>query len=182
MTTGSKARPVRRKRTWRERSLTGKTLGANGAGKPAASRVDHEGSEQKALISWLHGEWHRGSEVGQAYPVTFHVPNGGARHKRTAGELKAQGVKAGVSDLVVMEARGGLFGLYLELKATPPRNASLATSQRDWLALADERGYGAVLAQGLEEARQVLREYMALPPTQVAGAVQRIEAGTDWRK
>ncbi|QTP60911.1 VRR-NUC domain-containing protein [Billgrantia antri] len=155
-----------------------------GVAKPAVKRSpahDYEGSEQKALLSWLHGEWHRGTEVGQAYPVTYHVPNGGHRTSRTGAELKRQGVKAGVSDLVVMEARGGLFGLYLEFKATPPRHASLASTQRDWLALADARGYGAVLARGLEEARQVLREYMALPPTEVVGPVRRLESGTDWR-
>ncbi|KAA0014758.1 VRR-NUC domain-containing protein [Billgrantia pellis] len=133
------------------------------------------------MISWLHGEWRRGTEVGQAYPVTYHVPNGGQRSKKTGADLKAQGVKAGVSDLVVMEARGGLHGLYLEFKATPPRHAATARSQRDWLALADERGYGAVLARGLEEARQVLREYMGLPPTEVAGDRHRLEAGTDWK-
>ena len=174
-----------RKRTWRERSLTAPTMGKTGTAKPAAPgapRIDHEGNEQKALVLWLYGEWQRGSEVGQAYPVTYHVPNGGQRNKKTAADLKRQGVKAGVSDLVVMEARGGLFGLYLELKATPPRHAAIAPSQRDWLALAAERGYGAVLARGLEEARAVLREYMALPPTRVVGAVRRIESGTDWRE
>ncbi|MBB3142211.1 VRR-NUC domain-containing protein [Halomonas organivorans] len=182
MTIGSKARPVRCKRTWRERSLNAPALGSNGAGRPAAPRVDHEGNEQKALILWLYGEWQRGTEVGQAYPVTYHVPNGGQRSKKTGADLKRQGVKAGVSDLVVMEARGGMHGLYLEFKATPPNHAAVAASQIDWLALADARGYGAVLAQGIEEAREVLREYMALSPTRVAGAVQRIEAGTNWRK
>lgn len=156
-----------------------------GARRPAKRRAqghDYEGGEQKALISWLYGEWQRGTGVGQAYPVTYHVPNGGVRNKKTGADLKAQGVKAGVSDLVVMEARGGLHGLYLEFKATPPRHAALAKTQRDWLALADERGYGAVLARGLEEARTVLREYMALPPTEVVGSVRQLEAGTNWRR
>ncbi|MDT0499692.1 MULTISPECIES: VRR-NUC domain-containing protein [unclassified Halomonas] len=155
--------------------------GARQAARRRASGHDYEGSEQEALISWLHGEWRRGTEVGQAYPVIYHVPNGGQRNKKTAADLKRQGVRAGVSDLVVMEGRGGLLGLYLEFKATPPRHAALARSQREWLALADARGYGAVLARGLEEAREVLREYMALPATEVVGPVRRLEAGTDWR-
>jgi len=142
---------------------------------------DHEGSEQKALISWLHGEWRRGTEVGQAYPFTYHVPNGGQRNKRTAAELKAQGVRAGVSDLVVSIARGGWHGLYVEFKATPPRHASLAASQREWLARMEAAGYCAVLARGLEEARAVLREYMALAPTEVRGQLVAVESGTDWR-
>ena len=120
--------------------------------------------------------------MGKAYPVTYHVPNGGQRNKKTGSDLKAQGVKAGVSDLVVMEARGGLHGLYLEFKATPPRHSAIASTQRDWLALADDRGYGAVLARGLEEARAVLRAYMALPLTEVVGDRHCLEVGTDWRK
>lgn len=175
------------KRTWRERSLAAAPLG--GKGQPGSAKPrrqsqghDYEGREQEALISWLHGEWRRGTEVGQAYPVTYHVPNGGQRSSRTGAQLKRQGVKAGVSDLVVMDPRGGLHGLYVEFKATPPRHSSLASSQRDWLALADERGYGAVLARGLEEARAVLREYMALPPTRVEGLRQQLESGTDWRR
>lgn len=155
--------------------------GAAGYKAPRRKPVDHEGQEQKVLIRWLQAEKMRGTPVGALYDVTYHVPNGGARHVKTASDLKKQGVKPGVSDLVVMEARGGWFGLYLEFKAAPPRHAALAESQRDWLALADERGYCAVLARGLQEAREVLGEYMALPPTQVVGLARQLEAGTDWR-
>lgn len=182
---------ARARRTWRERSLAEKPLAGPGKGVPKQvetttprrqPRHDYEGSEQKALISWLHGEWRRGSAVGQAYPVTYHPPNGGQRNKRTASELKAQGVKAGVSDLVIAAPRGGHHGLYLEFKATPPRHASMSASQREWLAEMERQGYCAVLARGLEEARAVLREYMALPPTQVAGAAASVASGTEWRR
>ena len=66
-----------------------------------APRIDHEGLEQKVLMRWLYGEQQRGTEVGQAYAHTYHVPNGGQRNKKTAADLKMQGVMAGVSDLVV---------------------------------------------------------------------------------
>src|SRR5699024_3023532 len=81
---------------------------------PRARRVDHEGTEQRALMLWLYGEQLRGSEVGALYPLIYHVPNGGQRSKKTAADLKREGVKAGVSDLVVMSARGGWHGMYLE--------------------------------------------------------------------
>lgn len=151
--------------------------------KPATRRrpVDHEGAEQRALMSWLRGEYLRGSDVGQAWPVTYHVPNGGHRHKATAAELKKQGVKSGVSDIVVASARGGWHGLYVEFKATPPRHAALQKSQRDWLAEVEAGGYCAVLARGVEEARAVIREYMALVATQVAGRPAPLAAGTEWR-
>jgi hypothetical protein len=120
--------------------------------------------------------------VGELFPVTYHVPNGGQRHKKTAADLKNQGVRAGVSDLVVMEARGGWHGLYLEFKATPPHHAALAESQREWLALAQARGYCAALARGHVEAKERLREYASWPRTEVVGERLALENGTEWRK
>lgn len=156
--------------------------GAPGYKKPRAKPVDHEGQEQESLMLWLYGEHRRGTEVGALWPVTYHVPNGGQRNKVTAVAMKRQGVRAGVSDLDVMMARGGYYGLKLEFKATPPHHAPLADSQREWLALAESEGYCAVLAQGLEEARAVLREYAALAPTQAVGEPLHLESGTSWRK
>ena len=158
---------------------------AQAAGKTRtrrAPRVDREGMEQKALIRWLYGEKMRGGTTADAYDHTYHVPNGGQRSKATAAALKGQGVKAGVSDLVVALARGGYHGLYLEFKATPPDHAALADSQREWLGKVEQQGYCAVLARGLDEAKAVIREYMGLSPTVVTVAPQRVASGTEWRK
>jgi len=153
---------------------------------PRKRPVDWEGQEQAVVIRWLLGEKMRGTPVGQLYDVTYHVPNGGARYAKTASDLKKQGAKAGVSDLVVMEARGGYFGLYLEFKATPPKHATLQESQRDWLALAEARGYCAVLARGLEEAKAVLAWYADQAQTEIETwvDVDRVECpvGTEWRR
>lgn len=179
------------RQTWRQRSLAAAPLAGPGRGSPQSTqapaarrqpRVDHEGLEQKVLIRWLFAEQQRGTEVGQAYAHIYHVPNGGQRNKKTAADLKQQGVKAGVSDLVVKVARGGWHGLYLEFKATPPHHAATAASQREWLALAESEGYCAVLARGLEEAKEVLREYMSWPATEILGGRQAMENGTEWRK
>lgn len=156
--------------------------GAAGHKAPRRKPVDREGQEQAVLMRWLLGEKMRGTAVGELHDVTYHVPNGGARHKATAAALKGQGVRSGVSDLVVMEARGGWYGLYLEFKATPPHHAALQESQREWLALAEERGYCAVLARGLEEAKEVLRWYAAKPPTWTDMAQRKNVPGTEWRK
>lgn len=135
------------------------------------------------LIRWLYGEKMRGTEVGQLFDAIYHVPNGGQRSKSTGAAMKRQGVKSGVSDLVVMDARGGWFGLYMEFKASPPHTAALADSQHDWLTLAERRGYCAVLAVGLEEAKRVLREYAALAPTHHHHtALVHLKSGTEWRK
>lgn len=144
--------------------------------------VDWEGNEQAVLIRWLLGEKKRGTPVGQLYDATYHVPNGGQRSKSTGAAMKRQGVKSGVSDLAVRQARGGWFGLYLEFKATPPKDAPLADSQFEWLEGSEYEGYCAVLARGIEEAKAVLREYASWPRTQVVGKRQVMNSGTEWRE
>ncbi|ATH77774.1 VRR-NUC domain-containing protein [Vreelandella venusta] len=152
-------------------------------GTPRKRPVDWEGNEQAVLIRWLLGEKMRGEPVGQLYDAIYHVPNGGQRSKSTGAAMKRQGVKSGVSDLVLMDARGGWFGLYMEFKASAPHTAALADSQHDWLALAEERGYCAVLAVGLEEAKRVLAEYAGWYRTGCSlEAAQTMKSGTEWRK
>ncbi|MFI0472953.1 VRR-NUC domain-containing protein [Halomonas sp. HMF6819] len=160
-----------------------RVLGPAGASTAPRKRpVDWEGQEQAVLIRWLLGERQRGTPVGTLYDVTFHVPNGGQRSKSTGAAMKRQGVKSGVSDLVVMDARGGWFGLYLEFKASAPHTAALAQSQHDWLALAEKRGYCAVLAVGLEEAKAVLIRYAELMPTYRHHDERPELIGTEWRR
>lgn len=171
--------------SWRVQATAGKprrkrSLKADGT--PRAKPVDWEGNEQAVLIRWLLGEKMRGTAVGELYDAIYHPPNGGQRSKTEAARFKRQGVKAGVSDLVLRQARGGHHGLYLELKATPPRNAALAESQREWLEGSEYEGYCAALALGYEEAKRVLREYASWPRTQVVGERLALENGSEWRK
>lgn len=162
-------KPVRRKRA------------VNADGSLRKRPVDWEGQEQAVVIRWLLGEKMRGEPVGDLYDAIFHVPNGGARHKKTAADMKRQGVRSGISDLVIRQARGGWHGLYLEFKATPPKDADLAESQREWLEGSELEGYCAVLARGVEEAKAVLREYASWPRTEVVGQPLTMGHGTDWR-
>ncbi len=66
----------------------------------------------------------------------WHTPNGGGRTKAEAGALKAQGVKPGVSDVLIMY-RGYLWGIELKAPGKYPTQA-----QRDWR--------DAMLAQGFQ--------------------------------
>jgi hypothetical protein len=127
-----------------------------------AKPVDREGQEQAALMR----------ELELRYPAVFelmyHVPNGGHRVKAVAGKLKAQGVKAGIPDLVLTMARGGFFGLYIEFKATPPNDAPISPSQHARIRKLNEQGYLAVVCRGHFDTIEQIRAYLRLAPTVVA--------------
>lgn len=124
-----------------------------------APSIDYEGNEQKTLFTWLGLQW------PAAAKVAFHVPNGGHRLKSVAAKLKAQGVKAGVSDILLMMARGGYFGLIIEFKATPPNDAPVSPSQHAFQVATEQQGYLSIVCRGIKEAMDVINGYMAMAPT-----------------
>lgn len=91
--------------------------------------------------------------------LLYAVPNGGKRSKRTAADLKAEGVKAGVPDYCLPVPRGNYAGLYLELKRL--EGGVVSTKQREWLAALSEQGYRTEVAKGWEQAFAVLKDYLA---------------------
>lgn len=93
------------------------------------------------------------------------IPNGGHRAKRTAGQLKAEGVKPGMPDYLMPVRRGEHVGLAIELKTATGRPSP---EQRQWLAHLQAQGWHAVIARGWEQAWDAVRDYMALEPHQTA--------------
>jgi hypothetical protein len=99
--------------------------------------------------------------------LLFHVPNGGPRDARTGARLKAQGVKAGVPDVVLPVSRrragsgpnGACYGgCYVELKVGRGR---LSPAQSGWLVALRAAGNVAAVAQGWVEAAAILERYLA---------------------
>jgi hypothetical protein len=133
-----------------------------GPRKVRAKPIDREGLEQAALMA----------ELRLRFPVAakliYHVPNGGHRVKAVAAKLKAQGVKAGIPDLVLPMARGGYFGLYIEFKAKPPFDAAVSPSQDAYLQALQDQGYLAIVCRGSIDAVEAIRAYLLQPQTKVA--------------
>ncbi|MBF8802235.1 VRR-NUC domain-containing protein [Pseudomonas asiatica] len=128
---------------------------------PRPKRIDREGLEQAALLKEIQLRY------PEVYELIYHVPNGGHRVKAVAAKLKAQGVKAGIPDLVLPMARGGYFGLYIEFKATVDP-APVSSSQQACIRRLNDQGYLAVVCRGHFDAMECLRAYLALPKTEVA--------------
>lgn len=126
-----------------------------------AKPVDREGQEQASLMREIQLRY------PEVYELIYHVPNGGHRVKAVAAKLKAQGVKAGIPDLVLPMARGGYFGLYIEFKATIDP-APVSSSQQACIKRLNDQGYLAVVCRGHFDAMECLRAYLALPATVAA--------------
>lgn len=110
-----------------------------------------EEQEQKALIKW--------ASYQKFYPYLFAVPNGGYRHKATAGKLKAQGVKPGVSDLMLALPSKGRAGLFLEMKRRGQKGR-LTKEQERFLKQQKEVGYETNVAYGWEQGMNIIKEYL----------------------
>ena len=112
-----------------------------------------EHQEQAMLVAWArHTESH-----WPELALLHAIPNGGWRHKATAGRLKAEGLKPGVPDLCLPVARHGYHGLYLEMKSKKGR---VRQSQRWWLDALTAQGYLAVDGKGFAQGVDVFTEYL----------------------
>jgi hypothetical protein len=116
---------------------------------------DFEHIEQCALFQWLNDNAAATPDLAKA----FAIPNGGYRNVRTAGRLKAEGVKPGIPDVMLLVARGDYHGLMIEMKRP---GGVLSPSQADWHYTFAKDGYRVVLATTWEMARDHILEYLAL--------------------
>lgn len=127
-----------------------------------------EAAHQTALFCWCAMNMARFPEL-----KWFHaVANGGSRgdSKRSAmirgGQLKAQGVKPGVSDTFLPVKRGVWSGLYIELKKPserPKREGSkggVSEEQIAFGAFVQGQGFGFVVCYSWDEAAKVIEQYL----------------------
>ncbi len=123
------------------------------------NHIEHQ--HQVALIDWARRvRLPEASDIEPGATVADYllaIPNGGKRSSpREGARLKAEGVKPGVSDLLLPLRRGGFAGLWLEMKA--PGKKPNAT-QRDWLDRMERAGYFATWRDDWKEAATVIRAY-----------------------
>lgn len=118
---------------------------------------------QAACVRWFNLQW------PQYRGLLFAIPNGGARSKATAGKLKAEGVVAGVSDLILMKPhfRQGVYfsdmipldsyALCIEMKTAKGRQSP---EQKEWQKKVEEFGYKYAVCRSLDEFMAVVNGYL----------------------
>lgn len=97
----------------------------------------------------------------------FAIPNGGSRgdSKQSAmmvgAMMKAEGVKRGVSDLLVPIPRHGLSGLFIEMKRVDGGRESV--EQKAFGAAMQDFGFGYMVCHGWIEAANGIMAWMGAP-------------------
>ena len=124
-------------------------VGVGGAGS--------ESREQQALVSWYRQAGRRLLGLPES-ALLIAIPNGGARSAITGARLRAEGVVAGVPDLLLAWPSGGRAGLWIELKRT--RGGRLSAAQEAVIDDLRSCGYAVAVALGWLRAAEIIVRYV----------------------
>jgi hypothetical protein len=106
-------------------------------------RVPTEHEEQRELVRWFRQTF--------ASVRIFAIPNGGSRGRAQGGRLKAEGVSAGVPDLLVPA-----WMLWVEMKRA--QGGSVSAEQRDWHAYLRSIGHTVLVCRGFLQAKEEIEK------------------------
>ena len=90
--------------------------------------------------------------------LIFAVPNGGSRHIREAANLKRQGVKPGVSDVIVLIPKKGFASLCIEFKTKVGKQSEY---QKEFQKQAESCRNKYVVVRSASQAIEELRKYLS---------------------
>lgn len=89
--------------------------------------------------------------------LLFAVPNGGSRHKIEAANMKRQGVKRGIADVILQVPKKGYASLCLEFK-TPTGKQS--DEQKEYQRQVEMAGSKYVVVRSVQQAIKTMTEYL----------------------
>lgn len=113
--------------------------------------TQEEHNLQCACVRWF------ALQYPQYRGLLFAVPNGGARSKATAGKLKAEGVVAGVADLLLLVPNWQSHGLAIEMKTDKGRQSEL---QQWWQSAVTAQGYQYSVCRSLDQFIETVEAYL----------------------
>lgn len=111
--------------------------------------TESESKLQEAVSHYL--------QVSYGNLLFFHTPNGGFRYKKQAKNFKAQGVKAGIPDIMIIKARGDYHGFACELKVGKNKPTIIQLAVMEQLK---QEGWRVHVAYSLAEFSRLFSEYM----------------------
>lgn len=134
------------------RRLTFDDLLAKAKATPNKTKPRHiESHIQQNCLKWFRLQY---PDLGL---VLFAIPNGGARNKREAGILKAEGVTAGVSDMILLTPSGGYGALCIEFKTEDGRQQQ---TQKEWQKATETAGNKYVIVRSFDDFKDEVNSYL----------------------
>lgn len=122
------------------------------ANRGTSEKPSHIESEmQRSCKRWFDLQYPKLSRL------LFAVPNGGARNSREAGIMKAEGVTAGVADMILLIPRHGYGCLCIEFKTKDGRQSD---SQKLWQADVEAHGNKYVVVRSIGDFVKEVRDYL----------------------
>ena len=110
-----------------------------------------ESQIQKDCVKWFRQRYE------MIEPLFFSVSNGGARNPWTAKIMKDEGVRAGVSDLILLVPKHGYAALLIEMKKPDGKQSD---SQKEFERLAKEYHYKYVICRELSTFQRLMIWYI----------------------
>lgn len=89
--------------------------------------------------------------------LLFAVPNGGLRGKREAAIMKAEGMTAGVADMILLVSKKGYTSLCIEFKTAKGRQTQ---HQKDWQRNAELHGNKYVIVRSFDQFVKAVTAYL----------------------
>lgn len=121
--------------------------------------IGSESAHQQALFCWAN----QNKEQHPCLEDMFAIPNGGYRYEGEAARLKAEGVKAGMPDIMLPAARwSGNFldlyhGLFIEMKV----NANKPSKEQEYrIQRLQAAGYCCIVVYSWSEAASKILQYL----------------------
>ena len=114
----------------------------------------HEESDiQQLCVRWFRLQYPKYARL------LFAVPNGGSRNLIEAARMKAEGVTAGVADLILLVPSGEYSSLCIEMKTAKGRKRD---TQKDWEEAATSVGNKYVICRSLDDFQTEINNYILL--------------------
>lgn len=110
-----------------------------------------ESQIQKGFVRWFRERYK------EIEPLFFAVSNGGIRNAWTAKIMKDEGVRAGVSDLILLIPKHGYAGLLIETKKPDGKQSE---SQKEFERLATKYKYLYVIVRTQEDFERLIMWYI----------------------
>lgn len=106
---------------------------------------------QRNCVAWFNLQYRRYAML------LFAVPNGARTSATQARILKAEGMTAGVADLILMVPRKGYHALCLEMKTLTGRQQP---TQKAWQEAVEEQGYKYVIVRTFADFQKSIKGYL----------------------